>query len=168
MIGVLCYFALIDSPDLSSKWLTSDEIRYLNLRQAARTPNRPNTYKERLWDWRLIVSVLGDFKIYLLCLVFWSNVVPNYGLKFTMPQIMKNMGYTAANAQLLTIPPYTVGAFSAYIFAVFADRSSWRMPFIVGPQLCIVIAYSILYTKAPKIQDNIPACYFAVCLACFG
>lgn len=83
-------------------------------------------------------------------------------------QIMKNMGYTSANAQLLTIPPYAVGAISAYMFGVFADRSSWRMPFVVGPQLCIVIAYSILYTKAPKIQENIPACYFAVCLACFG
>jgi hypothetical protein len=63
--------------------------------------------------------------------MFWSNVTPNYGLKFTMPQIIKNMGYTSANAQLLTIPCYTVGAIAAYGFLVISDRYKWRMPTIV-------------------------------------
>jgi len=100
--------------------------------------------------------------------MFWSNVTPNYGLKFTMPQIIKNMGYTSANAQLLTIPCYTVGAIAAYGFSVISDRYKWRMPTIVFPQLCVVTAYAILCAKAADIQDNIAACYFALCLACFG
>jgi hypothetical protein len=109
-----------------------------------------------------------DWKIYLLILMFWSNVTPNYGLKFTMPQIIKNMGYTSSNAQLLTIPCYTTGAIAAYGFSVISDRFKWRMPTIVVPQLCVVIAYSILCAKADDIKNNIPACYFAICLACFG
>lgn len=92
----------------------------------------------------------------------------SYALKFTMPQIIKNMGYTSATAQLLTIPPYAAGALAAYAFSVFADRYSWRMPFIVGPQLSLVVAFSILFTKSADIEDNVALCYFAVCLACFG
>lgn len=109
-----------------------------------------------------------DWKVYLLILINWSNSVPNYAMKFTMPQTIKNMGYTSANAQLLTMPPYFVGAISAYCFAIFADRYSWRMPFIVLPQLCLVTAFSILFTKGSDITNNIALCYFAVFLASFG
>lgn len=129
---------------------------------------KPAGHKEKHFDMGIFVSVLKDWKIYLLILGFWSNVTPNYGLKFTMPQIMKNMGYTSANAQLLTIPAYTVGAISAYTFSVVSDRFKWRMPTIVVPQIAVVIAYAILSAKAAEIKQNIAVCYFAVCLACFG
>ncbi|GKT85960.1 major facilitator superfamily transporter [Colletotrichum tofieldiae] len=166
-IGVMCFFFLVDSPALS-KWLDADEKRYLDLRQHVRRVVRPDEFRDSHFDKHAFISVLTDWKIYLLILVNWSNAVPNYAMKFTMPQIIKNMGYTSANAQLLTIPPYAVGAISAYVFSVFADRYSWRMPFIVGPQLCLVVSFSILFTKSANIKDNIALCYFAVCLACFG
>lgn len=124
--------------------------------------------KEKAFDWRILWAVVSDWKIYCLILCFYSNVVPNYGLKFTMPQIIKNMGYSSANAQLLTIPCYTVGALAAYGFSVISDRFKWRCPTIVLPQICVVTAYAILCAKAADIQNNIPACYFAICLACFG
>lgn len=85
-----------------------------------------------------------------------------------MPQIIKNMGYTSSNAQLMTIPPYACGAISAYVFSVFADKYSWRFPFLVGPQLCLIVAFSILFTKSGDIKNNIGLCYFALCLACTG
>ncbi|KZL74853.1 major facilitator superfamily transporter [Colletotrichum incanum] len=166
-IGAMCFFFLVDSPALS-KWLDAEEKRYLELRQQVRRVVRPDEFRDSHFDKHAFISVLTDWKIYLLILVNWSNAVPNYAMKFTMPQIIKNMGYTSANAQLLTIPPYAVGAVSAYVFSVFADRYSWRMPFIVGPQLCLVVSFSILFTKSGEIKDNIALCYFAVCLACFG
>ncbi|WQF80838.1 Putative major facilitator superfamily, MFS transporter superfamily [Colletotrichum destructivum] len=166
-IGAMCFFFLVDSPALS-KWLDADEKRYLELRQQVRRVVRPDEFRDSHFDKQAIFSVLTDWKIYLLILVNWSNAVPNYAMKFTMPQIIKNMGYTSANAQLLTIPPYAVGAVSAYVFSVFADRHSWRMPFIVGPQLCLIVAFSILFAKSADIKNNIALCYFAVCLACFG
>lgn len=150
---------------MSPGWLTSDEIRFLEVRQLA--SNNHGSHHKGL-DKRVILSVLTDWKIYLLILANWSNAVPNYALKFSMPEIIKSMGYKAANAQLLTIPPYTVGALSAYGFSVFADHFSWRMPFIVVPQLSLVVAFAILFSKAAEIENNIALCYFGVCLACFG
>jgi len=168
VIGLACFFLLVDTPQHSSAWLQPDEIRYMELRQVAAGRVKRHQEKEKRFDFRLLLTVLCDWKIYLLILMFWSNVTPNYGLKFTMPTIIKNMGYTSANAQLLTIPCYTVGAISAYGFSVISDRLKWRMPTIVAPQLCVVTAYAILFAKAGNISDNLAVCYFALCLACFG
>ncbi|EAU39624.1 conserved hypothetical protein [Aspergillus terreus NIH2624] len=164
-LAVGCYFLLLDSPSLSSGWLTPDEIRFLEVRQVASNIQGSRT---KGLDWGALIGVLTDWKIYLLIFGSWSNAVPNYALKFTMPQIIKGMGFTSANAQLMTIPPYAVGAMSAYLFSVFADRYTWRMPFIVAPQICQIVAFTILFTKSAHIEDNIALCYFGVCLACFG
>jgi MFS family permease len=89
-------------------------------------------------------------------------------MKFTMPTITKSMGFTSANAQLLTIPPYVIGAISSIVFAKLSDRHYWRMPFIVIPFLFLVVGFSVILPFAPKIKDNIAACYVAVCLVCVG
>ena len=47
-----------------------------------------------LWE------VVTDWQYYFMVLVNWAQVVPNYGLKFTLPTILTNMGFTASNAQL--------------------------------------------------------------------
>ncbi|KAJ8192960.1 hypothetical protein LV157_003275 [Aspergillus fumigatus] len=164
-MSVACYLLLLDSPYLSPGWLTPDEIRFLEVRQLASSSHSAH---DGAFSKRVIFSVLTDWKIYLLILANWSNAVPNYALKFSMPEIVKSMGYKSAKAQLLTIPPYAIGAASAYGFSVFADRSSWRMPFIVVPQMSLIVAFSILFSKAADIENNIALCYFGICLACFG
>lgn len=169
VMAVACFLFLIDSPSLSSAWLTPDEIRYLELRQVARHGQKSTKgHDEKSFDKNALIDVMTDWKMYLLIFGSWSNAVPNYALKFNLPTIVKSMGFTSAKAQLLTIPPYAIGAFSAYGISVLADKYRWRMPFIVGPQISVVVGFSILFTKAASIQNNIPLCYFAVCLACFG
>jgi hypothetical protein len=78
------------------------------------------------------------------------------------------MGYTSTRAQLLTAPPYTCGAIAAVLSAYFADRVTWRMPFIVASQSILVVAYSVLFVFAPRIASNVPLCYTMVFLACIG
>ncbi|KAM0554048.1 hypothetical protein ACHAPJ_007123 [Fusarium lateritium] len=167
LAGVLTFFCLIDSPEASGKWLDPDEIKFLQLRQLAQNGNKVTETKKSV-DWKILRSVVCDWQIYLQALIYWSNTVPNNALKFTMPRIIRNMGYTSSRAQLLTIGPYCAGAVSAYLSAIFADRFTWRMPFIVGPQVVVVCAYGILFGLAGDIKDNIPACFFAVVLACIG
>ncbi|KAL6353849.1 hypothetical protein LRP88_12844 [Fusarium phalaenopsidis] len=172
LLGVLTYFWLIDSPALSSGWLESDEVRYLELRQGADLSRRAMARVKKEGSGsdtrKALISVLCDWQIWMHGIIYWSNTVPNNALKFTMPQIVRNMGFEATRAQLLTIPPYIIGAISAFVSSWFADRFSWHMPFIVGPQLVVIVAYSILYAMAGDITNNVPACYFSICLACLG
>lgn len=169
-VAIMCIFLLCDSPALSTGWLEADEIRYLELRQLGRRVTSPSEYRDGDGNSMaaLFKDILCDYKIYLLIFANWSNAVPNYAMKFTMPSILKGMGYSSSMAQLMTIPPYAVGAISAYGFAIFADKYSWRYPFILGPQCCLVISFIILFVKSGDITNNIGVCYFAVCLATLG
>ncbi|KAK5104619.1 hypothetical protein LTS08_002510 [Lithohypha guttulata] len=172
IIGAGCFLLLPDTPSLSSRWLKPDEIRFLNLKfQATRGSARDELAEKKPRSTprgSVVMQVLTDKHLYLQALVFMSNSVPNYGLKFTMPQIIRNMGFTSTNAQLLTAPPYFLGAFSALFCSFLADRFTWRMPFIVSCQSLLLVAYSVLFVKAPKISDNVPLCYVMVAFACMG
>lgn len=53
------------------------------------------------FNWSLLWDIVSDWQFYLMVFNYWSNTVPTYGLKFTMPQIMKNMGFTNSDAQLM-------------------------------------------------------------------
>ena len=169
VLGALCFNFLLDTPSLSGKWLDPEEVRYLELRQIAHH-GVTNAVKEaeKQRKWKILQSVLKDWHLYLIVLVYWACIAPNYGLKFTMPEIMRGMGYSASDAQLLTVPPYVVGAISSLILGLYSDKMHWRMPFVVGPILVIIIAYAILFAKAAEITSNVGLCYFAVCLACAG
>ncbi|KAL1860727.1 hypothetical protein Daus18300_009070 [Diaporthe australafricana] len=123
-IGVSCLFWLIDSPSMSARWLNPEEIRFLELRQQARRAIKPSDYKDHHFSKNALFSVLTDWKVYLLIFVNWSNSVPNYAMKFTMPQIIKNMGYTSATAQLLTMPPYAVGA---VMYPILPGVNAWNV-----------------------------------------
>ena len=167
--GIACLLFLPDSPSLSSLWLKPDEVRYLEKRKltvSSGSEVRGQEHKQS--PWKTFVSVLLDWQVYLMIVIYWSNSAPNYALKFTMPQVIKNMGYTSANAQLLTIPPYALGALSAFASSWIADRFTWRMPFIVFGQIMIVISFAILYSYGGSLDEHIPECYFALMLACLG
>ena len=86
----------------------------------------------------------------------------------TMPQILKNMGFTSTKAQLMTAPPYACGAISALLSSLLADKFTWRMPFIASGQALLIIAFAILFATAENIKDNVALCYFAVHVACIG
>ncbi|VUC23941.1 unnamed protein product [Clonostachys rosea] len=168
--GAACLSFFVDLPASSGRWLELDEIRYLGLRHAAYWKT---TYQireaEKTRKWEILNSVLLDpWHLCLLALVYWANTAPNYGLKFSMPQLIQSMGFSSSNAQLMTIPPYMIGAFLAFTSGFLSDRFKWRMPFLAGPLVLVVIAYAILFFKSADLANNIPLCYFAVCLACLG
>lgn len=173
VLGLCCFFILPDSPSLSSRWLTEHEIRFINQmhqkhRGARKQSADTNAVKQNEHHWHALLSVLTDWQLYLQALVFLSSSVPLYGLKFTLPQIILNMGFTSTQAQLLTAPPYICGAISALASSVFADRTTWRLPFILGPQVLLVAAYSALFVLSGDVRANVAACYFCVHLATLG
>ncbi|OBT83896.1 hypothetical protein VE02_08387 [Pseudogymnoascus sp. 03VT05] len=164
--GVACCFLLPDTPSLSTRWLEPEESRYLQLNHA-KTRGRGTT-KSNKNQFRILIQILTDWQLYLLALVFMASAAPTYGLKFNMPQIIKEMGFSTSNAQLLTVPPYVVGAISALINAFFADRFTWRMPAVAVATSLVVLSFSVLFVKAGNISNNVALCYFFVHVALAG
>lgn len=103
VVGAACFFILPNMPRNSTGWLTTDDIRYLEL-SLVRTRGVAVASSKKKYDVDTFSKVLKDWRLYLLGLIFMSNTGPIYGLKFTMPAIIQNMGYTSSTSQLLSAP----------------------------------------------------------------
>ncbi|KAF2161135.1 hypothetical protein M409DRAFT_37608 [Zasmidium cellare ATCC 36951] len=165
-VGLLMPWLMVESAEKAS-WLTEDEKRFISLRLQL-SGVRPNTEEGDRFSWKLLIKTMLDPKILLGILVSNGNSVSNAAFKFTMPEIVKQMGFTTSKAQLLTIPPYFCGGVSAWVTGWLSDKFTWRMPFLAVPLLILVTAISVLFGLAPDVQNNVPALYFAVVLAQIG
>ncbi|KAI8313760.1 major facilitator superfamily transporter [Colletotrichum sp. SAR11_59] len=72
-------------------WLDPEEIRFLELRQQARRVVRPNEFRDHHFDKHAFLSVLTDWKIYLLILANWSNVSDPAATKANSENIKDNI-----------------------------------------------------------------------------
>lgn len=172
LLGVASFFLLPDTPSLSGRWLTADEQKYLNLMhfvsRGGMKPVVETGESKKHFKWKNFKQLISDPRIYLQAMVCASNTVPNNGLKFTMPTIIRNMGFRSTNAQLLSAPPYFAGAVAAVLSGLWADKRSRRMPPIIFFQALVVISMAVLFNFAPRITSNVPLCYTMVVLACIG
>lgn len=63
------------------------------------------------------------------------------------PTIIKELGYTAAQAQLLTVPPYAIATAMTIGVAVLSEKTRRRAPFIMGSATLACIGYIILLSQ---------------------
>ncbi|KAM5369030.1 hypothetical protein ACJZ2D_009233 [Fusarium nematophilum] len=185
VLGVACFFLLIDTPALSTRWLEPDEIRYLELSMFIKQGG--GYHEESNVRWRDVKMVLTNWRIYVQAYFLLCQSALSYGkaarswaleacqvdswepgIKFTLPTITKAMGFSNTNAQLTSAPPYVAAAISAIVFAKISDRFFWRMPFVVTPMAIVTIAYSIIISLNGQLQEKRGAAYFSVVLACVG
>ncbi|KAK2041937.1 MFS general substrate transporter [Colletotrichum somersetense] len=164
--GLAMPFLIVDTPEMA-KWLSDDEKRFIDLRLRL-SGVRSQTQEGDKLSWRLLFQTLTDWKIGLGILLAWANSVPNAAFKFTMPQIIKQLGFPTATAQLLTIPPYFCGGVAAWVTGRMSDKFTWRMPFIVGPMAVLAVALGILFHYSGDVNINVPAMYIGVVLAQIG
>ncbi|CCF36649.1 hypothetical protein CH063_01541 [Colletotrichum higginsianum] len=164
--GLAMPFLILDTPE-KAKWLSEDEKRFIDLRLRL-SGVRSQTQEGDKLSWRLLFQTMTDWKIGLGILLAWANSVPNAAFKFTMPQIIKQLGFPTATAQLLTIPPYFCGGVAAWVTGRMSDKFTWRMPFIAGPMAVLAIALGLLFHYSADVANNVPAMYVGVVLAQIG
>jgi predicted MFS family arabinose efflux permease len=137
---------LIDSPS-TQKFLSKEDTDFYIRRLQAdmKTGSKDQTD----FKWKYVVAALTDWKIYLSTLIFWGNTVVVYGFIFTLPTAINDMGYSRAEAQLLTIPIYATACICVLIVSYFADRSTQRFPAICYPFLLCAVCF-IALMAVPK------------------
>ncbi|ETN45996.1 uncharacterized protein HMPREF1541_00179 [Cyphellophora europaea CBS 101466] len=165
-LGVGCFFLLIDTPALSSRWLEPDEIRYLELSMFIKQGGAFSD--ESGGKMRDLVKVLKNWRVYVQAYFLICQSALSYGIKFTLPTITKAMGFSSTNAQLTSAPPYVVAAISAILFARLSDRYYRRMPFVAIPMAIVTVAYSILTSLDGELQAKRGVAYFSIFLAMAG
>jgi len=105
-----------------------------------------------------IKLALLDWKIYVGGVIYFGLNCALASTSAFLPTIIKTFGYTSANAQLLTVPPYACAALVLTITAWVSDRLQSRgIPCAVS-SLFAAIGYLLLLT----VPDNVHVRYFGV------
>lgn len=142
LIGFAGYWFIVDWPS-KSKFLTENETAYIHARLKADS----DATNDEAFSWRNVAACLQDPKCWLYGLVFHTLSLPLYTLSLFLPSIIKALGYTAANAQLLTIPPYALATILTVAYAVVSERFKMRALFIVIASTTAIIGYILLLTN---------------------
>lgn len=80
VLGIATFFLLIDSPELSTKWLDPEEIRYLQLQRFIKQGGR---FKDESEDnkhiWSDIMATLLNWRLWLIAFIQFCQSAMSYG-----------------------------------------------------------------------------------------
>jgi len=136
-----------DSPE-TAKFLTEEERTEVRARlRQDRTGLADEYHIMYLYD------ALKDWKIYVHMLITIGIYTPLYSISLFLPTIVKNMGYTNNESQLMTVPPYVLGCIATISGGFLADKSKKRGPYMMFFCIIAIIGFVLLIaTKNPHVQ----------------
>jgi hypothetical protein len=76
-----------------------------------------------------------------------SIVIPIYSIALFTPTIINQLGFSAANAQLLSVPPFALGCLLTVIVGIYSDKYQIRGPVVIGGAFISLVGYIVLYTQ---------------------
>ncbi|CAI7603969.1 unnamed protein product [Penicillium crustosum] len=157
--AILAWFYLPDSP-LDAKFLTEEEKDVARARalQQSGEPNRTGKIQ-----WKELAMTLLDVKAWLTALMYFSCNVSFSSLPVFLPTILKEMGFTAINAQGLTAPPFFASFLATIATTWVADRIQQRGLTIAALSLVGGVGYILCATCT-----SVGVRYFGVFLAACG
>ncbi|KAI8881543.1 MFS general substrate transporter [Backusella circina FSU 941] len=138
-LGLLSFIVLPNMPSNAGSWLTDKE------RQVAiqRTKQSGNTDAKR-FDKKQFLAALIDYKIWLAVTIYSGLNVALASFAIFIPTIIRDLGFSSLNAQLLSIPPYVVAACLVFIISWNSDRTLQRGYHIIAVCCLGIVGYIFL------------------------
>ncbi|WVQ83331.1 hypothetical protein IAT38_005470 [Cryptococcus sp. DSM 104549] len=166
IVAVVMFFLLQETPEKQGKWLNDEERRFLVLRSKFLYGSDKSGASD---EFKLshFVQALKSWHVYVMAFSFFCTAVAVYGLSFTLPTIIANMGFSAANAQALSAPPYVFACFCVLVSGWFSDKYRMRMWAMVIPSAVSFVGLLIAVLTVTH-KNLIGLSYVAVCLAAAG
>ncbi|KAJ7132186.1 MFS general substrate transporter [Mycena epipterygia] len=155
VVALFAFRMMIDYPSTAT-FLTAEEREHLMEVLRRDTVGEPSHF-----EMRFVWETLRSPKSWLQTIIYIGITVPVYSFTLFLPTIIHALGFSATNAQLLTIPPYAVGCISTVGFGVLSDHTRVRGPFVVGLTAVGVVGYTLLLATDAATQ---PAVGYAGCV----
>jgi MFS family permease len=160
VISVIAFFFIHNYP-ATAPFLRDDERAFIH----ARLKDDSDATNNEEFAWVNVRRAFTDYKCVLYSLGFHTMSLPLYTLSLFLPTIITELGFTAAQAQLLTVPPYAVATILTVVIAILAEKTRRRAPFLIGSSSLGIIGYIILLS-APSDKPGVS--YFGTILAAAG
>ncbi|KEZ40028.1 Major facilitator superfamily transporter [Scedosporium apiospermum] len=146
LVAIGAYWFIQNYPDTAT-FVNDKEREFIRARLAS---DSDATLDEK-FTWASVVEALKDPKCWLYGFGFHTTSLPLYTFSLFLPTIINNLGYKAAIAQLLTVPPYAFAFITTLTTAVVSERVGRRAPFIMGSALFAIIGYAILLSNTDPV-----------------
>jgi ACS family tartrate transporter-like MFS transporter len=130
LLGVIVLMVLPDRPS-QARWLSGEQKQWIEETLDRERKTVEAAHRMSFWHTFVDRRVLG------LCFIYFANLTTNLGLAFFLPQIIKDMGYSASNSALITAIPYVVGTAGTLAWGYFSDKYNERRI-----SLCLALAVS--------------------------
>ncbi|KAH9062462.1 MFS general substrate transporter [Lactarius vividus] len=139
VFAFVAYFLIHDYPETAT-FLTEEE-RHFVIRTLADDSNGQATHLSTKFVWQ----ALADWKTYLQAINFMSVLITGYAVALFTPNIIHDLGFSAANAQLLSVPPFACACVCTILVSFYSDKLNLRGPFIVLCSMVSMIGYIVAY-----------------------
>ncbi|KAL8287355.1 hypothetical protein RQP46_003807 [Phenoliferia psychrophenolica] len=147
VVAVASFWMLHDYPG-TAKFLDERERRFV----VARLARDDNGLATR-YDTKFIRETFMDWKVWAFSIMYIGTLMPLYSFSLFSPTIVKDLGYTAATAQLLSVPPYVVAAFATIFAGYMSDRFQRRGVFIILLSSIGILGFILnIVTRNPHIR----------------
>jgi len=157
--GFVIMFFLPPVPE-RLRWGFSEDEKRLAIVRTLQANNTPGA-KIR---WVEVPQTFKNPMLYVYTFLLMGTQVCLSGLSSFLPALVKTMGYSSVQAQLMTVPVYAVAFVATLFFTNMSDRTSMRGPWLMALAAISLVGVIILLT----IENNHSARYAAICLTATG
>ncbi|CAG9951969.1 unnamed protein product [Clonostachys rosea f. rosea IK726] len=103
-LAIAGFWFVYDTPS-SVSWLSPEEKEFLTLRHKFSAGGETGIGEMESFSWKHARAAFRSPHIYAVAVTEFTLCVAVYGYNFVLPTIIRDLGYSAANAQAMTVPP---------------------------------------------------------------
>ncbi|KAK0475665.1 major facilitator superfamily domain-containing protein [Armillaria luteobubalina] len=137
--GLLSYF-LMPRDAMAAKFLRPTEREYV-------TSLVVESGGEK-FEWREVRKAFVAPHVWILGVIFFFSGAVLYGLAFFTPSIVQSLGYTAARAQLMSVPPFAAAFVMSIMTSYLCDRLHVRGLVCVITSIIALVGFIIFLTSS--------------------
>ncbi|KUL82590.1 hypothetical protein ZTR_10246 [Talaromyces verruculosus] len=148
------FYFIYDTP-AKVKWLSDEEREFLLLRAKFSAGGESGVAEETTFSWKYAGMAMKSFHIYACALIEFTCCVAVYGYSFVLPSIINDLGFSAANAQAMTVPPYVFACIITIFSGWIGDKYRKRMLLVLGLNVAALIGLVIIMHGSLSIAPDL-------------
>lgn len=111
----------------TAKFLTAEERQ-----EVSRRLEEDRTFLADEFDLKYVMHAIKDWKIWVHMFITIGVYTPLYSVSLFLPTIVKTLGYTNNDSQLMTVPPYVIACFFCIGANWAADKHGQRGLYMIA------------------------------------
>ena len=140
LIGIASVWMVHNFPDDARFLSDADRARVVRRLRADKQSSAEHEKFHMSYFWASVT----DWKTWLGAVIYMGCAGPLYAFSLFLPTIVKDLGYSSIQAQLLSVPPYAVACIFTILVGYVADRTRQRGLCNIGASVLGIVGFAML------------------------